>query len=345
MANGDDNDIFVFLGGEQEVNMADGDDDDIFVYLGGEQEVPDEITHAIIDPSVNIVRTGAFVDRQHLVSVIFHAGVEVVEYEAFCGCYSLSGRIKLLGVREIRQRAFHRCLTLSSVEFGGRLETIGMEAFCGCHLLRSIKLPSVRNVQDWAFVNCDDLNDVEFGINLETIGIGSFNNCPSLQRIVIPLKIGLFSPDPIEQRYTQFDDCHNLATVDLVGAEGKHNTISSLLLESWKDEMNQEIDRINQELPNIPSREKTDFIRLWIRSVINGMEHYKAEHRRLLKEHMTLLELAVWKAKLDERDDDSTQRVQTKRARIDEVSSREDKRITSGADTIIKNVLPFLKLL
>ena len=30
--------------------MAADGGDDIFVYLGGDQEVPDEITHAIIDP-------------------------------------------------------------------------------------------------------------------------------------------------------------------------------------------------------------------------------------------------------------------------------------------------------
>ena len=60
---------------------------------------------------------------------------------------------------------------------------------------------------------------------------------------------------------------------------------------------------------------------------------------------MTLLELVIWKAKLEEKDDDSTERVQTKRAKIDEESARKEKRITSGADTIIKNVLPFLKLL
>ena len=71
---------------------------------------------------------------------------------------------------------------------------------------------------------------------------------------------------------------------------------------------------------------------------------YKTQHNRLLKEHMTLLELAVWKAKLDEKDDDSTVRGQAKRAKIDEESTRQEKRITSGADTIIKNVLPLLKL-
>ena len=68
--------------------------------------------------------------------------------------------------------------------------------------------------------------------------------------------------------------------------------------------MNQEIDRINQDLPNTPSNEKTATIDQWIRSVINRMEHYKTDHQTLLKEDMTHLELAVWKANLDEEEDD-----------------------------------------
>ena len=322
--------------------MADGNDN-IFVYLGGDQVVPRGVAHAIIDPSVNLVRRGAFGNCQRLVSVRFHDGVEIIESGAFYGCESLP-RIKLLGVREIGDEAFQACHALSDVEFGDKLETIGYTAFCACSP-RSIKIPSVRTVQPDGFRACKQLTDVEFGIDLERIGLDSFLACWNLRRIVIPLKDNLFPPDPIDRQYTQFDDCSNLTAVNLVGTEGIHITISSFLLESWKNEMNEEIDRINRELPNTPAREKTNAIRLWIRSVINRMDHYKAEHNRLLKEFMTLIELAVWKAKLDEKEEDSTQRVQRKRAKIDEDSMRKEKRITSGADTIIKNVLPFLKLL
>ncbi len=334
------------LGEEPEylpINMA-AERDDIFVYLGGEQEVPDEITHAIIDPSVNIIRIGAFRNRRQLMSVIFHDGVEIVEEWAFLDCVSLRG-IKLLGVREIRDEAFRCCYALSDVEFGNNLETIGMCAFSCCSL-RSVKSLSVRTVRFEAFRYCEEVEDVEFGIDLETIGVNSFHDCPNLQRIAIPLKDNLFSPDPIERQYNQFQGCGNLTVVDLVGAEGIRKTIPSFLMESWKDEMNEEIDRINQELPDTPSREKANLIRLWIRSVINGMDHYKAEHNRLLNEHMTLLELAVWKAKLNDKED-SIQSLQTMmmRVKIDEERSREEMRITSGADTIIKNVLPFLNLL
>ncbi len=109
--------------------------------------------------------------------------------------------------------------------------------------------------------------------------------------------------------------------------------------------MNQEIDRINQDLPNSPAREKTDAIRLWIESVINRMEHCKVEHQTLLKEDMTQLELAVWKAKLDEREERGIDgKSLAKKAKIDVDTIRKEKRITSGASIIIKNVLPFLQL-
>eukprot|EP00986_Skeletonema_menzelii_P010359 scaffold5047_cov127-Skeletonema_menzelii.AAC.3 len=321
--------------------MADGNN--IFVYMGGNQVVPRGVTHAIIDPSVKIVRRRAFYCRRQLMSVIFHDGVEIIEDWAFEGCISLRG-IKLLGVREIGEAAFDSCDGLSDVEFGNKLETVGEAAFQNCPYLRSIKMQSVRIIHELAFAQCRQLNDVEFGNDLETIKANSFFNCPRLQRIAVPLKDDIFAFDAYEQWYNQFDGCDDLEKVDIVGAEAINNTISSLLLESWKDEMNGEIDRINQELPNNPQNEKTDLIRQWILSVIDRMERYKAEHNRLLKEHMTQLELAVWKTKLDEKVDNSTLKVQAKRIKIDEESAREEKRITSGADIIIKNVLPFLKL-
>ena len=46
-----------------------------------------------------------------------------------------------------------------------------------------------------------------------------------------------------------FDDCDDLVTVTLVG--GIHETVSNLPFESWRKEMNEEIDRINHLLPTL----------------------------------------------------------------------------------------------
>jgi hypothetical protein len=64
--------------------------------------------------------------------------------------------------------------------------------------------------------------------------------------------------------------------------------------------MKDEIDLINQLLPNIPTNGKTVVIRQWMGRVIRRLEQYKSEHYILLKEAMSLLELALWKANLDE---------------------------------------------
>jgi hypothetical protein len=315
---------------------------DIFVY-NGEQEVPADVTHVIIDRSVKIIPREAFLHRRKLVYVEYHDGVEKIEVGDFQGCHSLRG-IKLLGVVEVGFLAFKYCSALTDVEFGDKLETIGGNAFSNCHSLGNIKIPTVKDIGYYAFCDCSQLTDVELPA-VETIGVSAFLRCRSLRRIAIPLKDNIFPPHPFLQRYNQFDHCDNLTTVDLVG--GIHNTISSLLLESWRNEMNEEIDRINQVLPNTDVDDKTDEIRLWIRSVINRLEHYKAEHCALLKEDMTQLELALWKAKLDDKDDDHsnlTVQAKAKKAKIDVESVRKERRITSGASIVIKNVLPFLKL-
>jgi len=73
------------------------------------------------------------------------------------------------------------------------------------------------------------------------------------------------------------------------------------------------------------------------------MEDYRTRHYIVVKEAMTLLELALWKAKLDgSRKEDSLKEPKTKRAKID--TSRQERRVTCGAAIIIKNVLPFLQL-
>jgi hypothetical protein len=137
-------------------------------------------------------------------------------------------------------------------------------------------MPTVRAIGGAAFAGCEQLMDVEFGNQLETIQKVAFHGCTNLQRIVIPLKDNMFTFDTYRQRCTQFDFCGNLKSVDVVG--GIHKTIASLLLESWRDKMNQEIDRINQDLPDTHVNRKAGAIQEWIRSVINRMEHYKAEH-------------------------------------------------------------------
>ena len=309
-------------------------DDDIFVYMGGNQQVPMHIRRARIHKSVKIVRAWAFNNRRQLISVEFHDGVEIIEEYAFEGCWSLKS-IKLLGIRIIKQGGFSGCSGLTDVEFGDNLETIEDGSFINCTGLKSIRIPSVRTIERSAFANCWELSDVEFGEELRTLQRQAFCNCPELKRIALPLK-----DDMIENRVFEF--CDKLTTVDLVG--GIHQTVASLHLESWRNEMTGKINRINQTLPIASSGRNPDEIQRWMGTVIVCLDHYKAEHRVLLKEVTTLLELALWKANLVDSSGCEGEREGVRTTRGSRKRARKEICVTSGASIVIKNVLPFLVL-
>ena len=322
------------------VDHADDDfEGDIFIYRGG--RAPLHVTHVVIDKSVNEIEDNAFGDCQNLVQVDTHDGLRKIGLRAFCNCISLR-RINLKSAVEIDSYAFHECVNLESVEFGDRLETIVCGAFYGCSSLAHLKLASIITIGNCAFSDCKSLADVELSERLETIEVRAFWRCEGLQRIAVPLKRDLFSFDDVWSSYNQFHVCKQLTTVDLVG--GIHKTIASLHMENWRTEMTAEINRINQVLPNTHANDKTEEIRQWMHSVIDKMDHYKAEHFGYVREGITLLELAVWKAKLDENEDNCEAEGNTNKAEVGVECARKDKRMICGADMVINNVLPFLQL-
>eukprot|EP00986_Skeletonema_menzelii_P002459 scaffold660_cov71-Skeletonema_menzelii.AAC.1 len=315
---------------------AQGDEEEIFVYMGGDQRVPDGVRRARIHKSVKIVPKRAFFNcRQQLIYVEFHDDIEIIEKNAFRGCRLLRS-IKLLGVKIVKKFAF--CGTgVTDVEFGDKLETIEHYAFNSCRALKNIKMPTVRTIGDFAFSFCSELSDVEFGEELETLQRGAFHTCPKLKRIALPLKGDNMIGDYV------FGECPMLTTIDVVG--GIHNTVASLHMESWRNKMMGHINRINEVLPNTDIYSTTEAIQRWIESVIHRLDHYKAEHQKLLKEATTLLELALWKAKLFDNEGGNFVREGVRTTRGSKKRARKEICVTSGADVVIKNVLPFLRLL
>ncbi len=316
------------------MNGDDGDDDDIFVYTGREL-VPRDVRRAKIDGSVDSIPDGAFTDCRQLIEVVGHNKLKKVEEYAFSHCRSLRRLTKMNGVKEIERNAFFGCHALSDLDDFVKLEIIEHHAFNRCSL-KFINMPSLRRVGVCAFAYCTALTDAVFGEDLGRIDRCAFNGCTALRRIAIPLRNDLIIA------WDAFDLCENLSRVDVIG--GIQKTISSLQLKSWRNEMKEEIERINQTLPGTRSAEKPAVIRQWIRSVIDRMKHYKTEHQIVLKEAMTLLELALWKANLDETESGVHSQEGVRVTRRQVKRARKERCITSGAGIIIKNVLPFLEL-
>jgi len=309
------------------------EDDEIFVYMGGDQEVPDDVRHARIHKSVKSIPRYAFQYRENLISVEFHDEIEIIGESAFDGCESLWGCAELLGIKIVRKKAFRLCRSLTDVEFGDKLAKVEGGAFYSCSSLRKIMMPSVRTIGKRAFTGCIELSDVECGERLQLLKMYAFRTCPNLRRIALPLKDNMIG-------YGAFKYCPKLRRVNLVG--GVNNTVASLHMESWRNEVMDEINRINQALPNTGFWEKNEEIQEWMRSVIRRLNLYKTEHHQILKEATTLLELALWKANLD--DNEGGEREGKRTTRGSRKRARKEIFVTSGASIVIKNVLPFLLL-
>jgi flagellar capping protein FliD len=280
----------------------------VFVYTGGDQEVPRDVKQVRIAENIDTIPANTFEGCEQLIEVKGHNRLRKVEQYAFRNCPFLRSLTKMQVVKEIEKLAFYNCPALSELEFD-KLEIIGDWTFSDCRSLRSISMPSIRRVGAYAFADCGALTDIAFGQDLERI-----------------------------EEYT-FYQCRALSRVDFIG--GIHKTISSLHFKTWRGEMQDEIDSINQSLYIIP--EKTTAIQQWITRVLSRMERYRTEHNALLKEAMTLLELALWKAKLLNEVEEEKCNV-AKKARINAEATRKEHRVTCGASIVIKNVLPFLAL-
>ena len=274
-----------------------------YVFTGG--VVPLRVTHVLIAEALNFVRAEAFCQHPNIEEVICHDGVEKIEEDAFHNCPRLR-RVIIPGVKEIERYAFRMCTALTSIECG-KLEIIRELAFIGCKSLSSVDLPSIRIVERSAFERCWNLINAKFGKDLESISGRAFCGCTSLECIALPLKEDMIDAD------NTFALCIKLRHIDLVG--GVHQTIAALLMDEWKNDMNEEIDSISRVLPNTFAGEifcevggKALEIRTWIRSVLSKIIHYKAEHRRCLNVATTTLQSSL------------------------------------PNDIVLKNVLPFLEL-
>eukprot|EP00984_Skeletonema_dohrnii_P008946 scaffold3345_cov83-Skeletonema_dohrnii-CCMP3373.AAC.5 len=273
----------------------------------GREAVPRHVTRVRIDKSISVIPARAFYQHPNITELYCHDGVKKVEQFAFIGCRSLR-RVIMPGVKEVERRGFCGCVALADVECG-KLEIIGVAAFGSCLSLINIDLPSAKFVGRHALDYCKALTNVEFGSKLESIRDEPFAGCISLERITLPLKDGMISDHT-------FQGCKKMKHVDLVEVAILHETIAALQMEEWKHEMNEEIVSINQILPTTPAGNvyfqdvggKGREVRLWIRSVLHKIVHYKAQHQSYVNEAATTLQLAL------------------------------------PSDIVCKNVLPFLEL-
>ena len=117
-------------------------------------------------------------------TLYFDEDITVVRDDAFWKCSSLTSITIPESVTLIGECAFYGCSSLTSVTIPNSVTSIGMYAFSYCRGLTSINIPdSVTSIGQAAFFNCDSLTSVTIPDSVTSIGNYAFYGCHSLKEV------------------------------------------------------------------------------------------------------------------------------------------------------------------
>ena len=241
---------------------------------------------------------------------------------AFYGCFSLQSIRLPSNVTDIDKSAFDECSSLKEVVLNNGLQKIGTCAFTSCLSLERITIPSTVTLGAGVFYKCKSLREVVLNEGLQKIGGGVFNNCKSLERISFPSTVtdigesafycsGLREVVCIEGlpkiEQSTFSGCSALERITFPSLSTR---LDNIIQSGQVDIQNKIQQYINQSeiewrrggtisIPVVTrSSSGWGLVKERVGRVVSWIKYYE------VKEATTLFELALWKAKIDQVEDD-----------------------------------------
>ena len=301
----------------------------VFEYTRSKEkrDVPKDVTIVRLHSCVTEVSSFMFHDCRQLKEVVFNEGLRKIGYGSFYNCKVLQSITLPSTLIEVGKDAFHYCTSLREVVLNEGLQKLDINSFYGCASLKSITLPStVSKIGMNAFNCCTNLKTVTLNESLQTIGHAAFVGCISLESITIP-------PTVTEISGTTFYICRRLREVGLhEGIQIASDAFAKCTsLERFTfPKLSFRLDTIIQAGKYVNVENKIDNIRdlversdsdLFISAtprlyLLAKGQHWKGVKEALgridrlltyyeLKEATTLLELAMWKSKMDQAEEAS----------------------------------------
>ena len=295
--------------------------DVVFEYTGKGCAVPKNVTIVRFHSSVTEVEDNAFYNCTQLKEVVFNNGLKKIGRAAFDHCTSLSSITFPSTVIEIGSYAFEDCINLKEVSFNEGLQKIGAGAFWACRSLSSITIPSTVTEVDWcAFGDCNNLREVMLNEGLQKIGVSAFHNCKLLSSVTIPssvteigkyafadcnsLREVVFHGAPREIAKEAFSNCTSLGRFTFPTISARlDNLIQTGHWEGIENEVNEVrgvVERSGSELfvstQTMEGGRNWNAVRRNLDNIVRVISCYE------LKDATSILELALWKFKLDQVD-------------------------------------------
>ena len=279
---------------------------------GGKEDVPSDVTIVRFHSSVTEVSREIFRYCYLLKKVVLNEGLQKIGNQSFYKSTLL----------EIGERAFCLCSKLKKVVFNEGLQKIGIRSFWENLDLEHINLPStLTEIGESAFYNCRNIREVVLNDELQTIGLAAFSSCTSLEHITIPSTVTEIGVDTfyycislrevglhegIQKIHPRaFERCSSLEIFKFPSLSTRLDNI----IQAGQTEAEDKIDHINNR-GTVERRGSEMFISdvvSWVQ-VPNWWIPIKSRIGRIdqlityyeLKEATTLLELAMWKSKMNQ---------------------------------------------
>ena len=280
-----------------------------------------------------------------LTNVTLPSSVKVVRMRAFFECTGLQKVIICEGIKKIGADAFLGCKLLQTVNFPSTLVEIENGAFCGCGKLKDIILnEGLQKIGQGAFMNCnlrgrdvmgtrDSSRSITLPSSINEIGAGAFrhseSNYESLTEVVIRSEniqwlgkdydsvfSGCFfvSRGWFKVQLPNVSACLKAVTDAGYSSAGIENIVNSTLGALRYDGIRKVVMKDGELLIDAVStwgysdKEKTDIDR-WNKTkarIDQALTLIESYHK--LKEATSILELALWKFKIDTAEDSPVDR-------------------------------------
>lgn len=263
--------------------------DDVFVYTGKGQSVPNDVVSVQFHPSVTVVDAYAFSECRNLREVVLNEGLKKIEDRAFMRCTSLETITLPSTLTEIGISVFYNCIGLREIVFNEGLHRIGYGAFHSCSLMQSITLPyTLTDIGDSAFCGCSNLQEVVIMNEKAKICGNAFTSCSDLERYKFP---NLSTRFEAMVRMGYSDIVNKINYLSGVYWMGGHIVIPAYRIETY------EIMLDGSDPGTRKVHHKWAVIRSKLDMVVELIAYYEK------KEATTLLQLAFWKANMNQADD------------------------------------------
>ena len=294
----------------------------VFEYTGIEEksDIPRDVTIVRFHSSVIEVDDYMFRECRQLKEVILNEGLQKIGDSSFSYCSAL-GHIKLPstvieigegafyncgnlrklvlneGLQKIGNRSFHSCYKLEHINLSFTVTELGQSAFCGCHNLMTVILnvnnEALQTIGKYAFASCLSLESITIPPTVTDIRESTFFNCPRLREVELHERIQKISS-------TAFESCSSLerftfptlsARLDTISQAGKYENVENRI-----DGIRRSVERRSSELFVSEARVGPNWKRT--RVILGRIDQFLTYYE--LKEATTLLELAIWKSKIDQ---------------------------------------------